>query len=74
MWISVTTDNGVLVDRINVEDEIGDLSKPLPAAALLERLRASIGQDDEPTEEDGDRESIAPGDYGYYREPGAKDC
>lgn len=38
MKITVTTDQGIVVDQFVVAEEIGDLTKPLPQQELVERL------------------------------------
>lgn len=39
--ITITTNSGIITERIDEED-IGDLDKPMGAAALLEQIRAGL--------------------------------
>jgi hypothetical protein len=45
MKINLTTDQGEVLDIIDVDNEIGDLTKPLPQAELLERILSAVKQE-----------------------------
>lgn len=38
MRITVTTDDGEVIDQINIAEDIGDLTKALPQVELIDRL------------------------------------
>jgi hypothetical protein len=39
MKITITDNDGVIIDTINVEEECGDIMRPLPASVLVDRVR-----------------------------------
>ncbi len=41
MRITLTTDEGIVLDQFSLEEDIGDLTKPLPRAELIERILAA---------------------------------
>lgn len=39
MKLTLTTDDGILLGRWNIEEEFGDIRKPLPLAELTAEIR-----------------------------------
>lgn len=42
MKITISDDNGVVLDQIDVAEEIGNLNKPLPQAELMDRIKEAF--------------------------------
>lgn len=42
-WITLTNDDGVVMGRWCIEDEIGDLRKPVPQIDLCDAILEELG-------------------------------